>query len=160
MAVCNQRNENYMRHVGWKETSCDFSRHLFSDDTIKCIKDRLYDKLKCIRSDGRPIIVSDRVITHVMSQIYNEYKPQLGDIYTLLTIPANDPRDDMKLIVNMVVETIFSNISTETQMEENNKRLTVWTTVLGDFNEHGLRQHAPIKVNEKNINKVRFNMMY
>lgn len=160
MEVCNQRNENYMRYVGWKESETAFSRELFSDYTIKIIKDRLYEKLKCLRSDGRPIVVTDRVITHVMSQLYDKFNPQLGDIYALLNIPASEPRDDMKLLINMTVETIFTNISNETQMEENNKRLTVWTTVLGDFNEHGLRQHAPIKVNEKNINKVRFNMNY
>jgi hypothetical protein len=45
-------------------------------------------------------------------------------------------------------------------MDENNKKLTIWTTVLGDFNEHGLRSYAPIKIRENNINKVRFNMNY
>jgi hypothetical protein len=154
------RNENYMRYVGWGESETPFSKKFFSEITIKNIKEILFIKLKDLRSDGRPIIVADKVITHVMSQIYNQYTPQLGDIYTLLTIPSSEPRNDMKLLMDMVIETIYSNISNEIQMEENNKRLTVWTTVLGDFNEHGLRQHAPIKINEKNINKVRFNMMY
>ena len=149
-----------MRYVGWKESEYPFSRQLFSDATIKIIRNILYDKLKCVRSDGRPIIVADKVITHVMSQIYENFNPQLGDIYTLLNIPASEPRDDMKLLINLIVETIFTNISSEIQMEEQNKRLTVWTTVLGDFNEHGLRGYAPIKINEKNINKVRFNMNY
>jgi len=95
-----------------------------------------------------------------MSQIYNKYRPQLGDIYTIFNIPAAEPRNDMKLLTDLVVETIYKNIVDETQMEENNKRLTVWTSVLGDFNEHGLRQYTTIKTVKDNINKVRFNMNY
>lgn len=153
-------NDNYIRYVGWKVSEQDFDRRFFSHDTIKTIKDKTSDLLKCLRSDGRPIIVSDRVISHVMSQIYDKYRPQLGDMYTMLNIPAAEPRDDMKLLTDLVVETIYRNIVSETQMEENNKRLTVWTSVLGDFNEHGLRQYTTIKTVKDNINKVRFNMNY
>ena len=156
----SHNNENYYRYVGWESTEYDFSKRLFSKENINRIKEILDDKLKCVRSDGRPIHVTDRVITHVMSQIYDNYRPQLGDMYTMLTIPASKPRDDMELLTDLVVETIFSNITSEIEMEENNKRLTVWTTVLGDFNEHGLRQYSTIKTNAKNINKVRFNMNY
>jgi hypothetical protein len=45
-------------------------------------------------------------------------------------------------------------------MDENNRKLTIWTSVLGDFNNHGLRQYTDLKIREKNINKVRFNMNY
>jgi hypothetical protein len=155
-----QRNDNYKRYVGWESTDCDCTAQLFSDENIKKIKEVLYEKLKCVRSDGRPIIVSDRVITHVMSQIYENFKPQLGDIYTIFTISAAEPRDDVKRLTDLVIETIFSNITSEIQMEESNKKLTIWTTVLGDFNEHGLRQHPIIKTNARNINKMRFNMNY
>jgi hypothetical protein len=155
-----QRNENYLRYVGWESSEYDFTKKLFSDENIKKIKNVLYEKLKCVRSDGRPIVVSDRVITHTMSQIYDNYRPQLGDMYTIFNISAAEPRDDAKLLTDLVIETIFSNITSEIQMEEANKKLTIWTTVLGDFNEHGLRRHPIIKTNARNINKVRFNMNY
>ena len=153
-------NDNYLRYVGWGVSEQPFDKRFFSKETIESVKDQTTKLLKCVRSDGRPIIVSDRVISHVMSQIYDKYRPQLGDMYTMLTIPADHPRDDMKLLTDLVVETIYRNIVTETQMEENNKRLTVWTSVLGDFNEHGLRQYSTIRINKDNINKVRFNMNY
>ena len=40
-------------------------------------------------------------------------------------------------------------------MEENNKKLTIWTTVFGDFNSHGLRSHAPIKLRERKPQSAR-----
>ena len=156
-------NDDYYRYIGWKAGSeGDFDRAFFSQKTRDYIREKTSALLKCVRSDGRPIIVTDRVISGVMSQIYDvtKFRPQLGDIYTLFNIPASDPRNDGQLLTDMVIETIFTNISTEIEMEENNKKLTVWTTLLGDFNEHGLRSYAPIKINEKNINKVRFNMNY
>ena len=153
-------NDNYYRYVGWKVSEQDFDQKFFSQQTIEDIKKKTSALLKCLRSDGRPIVVSDRVISHVMSQIYDKYRPQLGDMYTMLNIPAAEPRNDLKLLTDLVVETIFKTISVETQMEENNKRLTVWTSVLGDFNEHGLRQYTTIKTVKDNINKVRFNMNY
>ena len=153
-------NDNYIRYVGWSVSEQPFDRKFFSKDTIENIKTKTSNLLRCLRSDGRPIVVSDRVIAHVMSQIYEKYRPQLGDMYTMLTIQAAEPRDDLKLLTDLVVETIYKNIVEETQMEENNKRLTVWTSVLGDFNEHGLRQYTTIKTVKDNINKVRFNMNY
>jgi len=153
-------NDNYYRYVGWTVSEQDFDRRFFSRETIESIQKQTTQLLKCLRSDGRPIIVAERVISHVMSQIYNKYRPQLGDIYTIFNIPAAEPRNDMKLLTDLVVETIYKNIVDETQMEENNKRLTVWTSVLGDFNEHGLRQYTTIKTVKDNINKVRFNMNY
>ena len=165
MSIHNGRilNDNYNRYIGWQPASeSDFERQFFSRPTIDYIRSQTSELLKCVRSDGRPIVVTDHVIAAVMSQIYqpHKFRPQLGDIYTILNIPASEPRDDLKLLVDLVVETIVSNIKTETEIEENNKRLTVWTTLLGDFNEHGLRQYSKIKLNEKNINKVRFNMNY
>ena len=45
-------------------------------------------------------------------------------------------------------------------MEENNRKLTIWTTVYGDFNQHGLQQHSKIKVRNKRPNPMEFNMNY
>ena len=45
-------------------------------------------------------------------------------------------------------------------MEENNKKLSIWTTVYGDFNAHGLRQHPPIKIRKKRPDPFQFHMRY
>lgn len=153
-------NENFYRYIGWQESEQGFDKVFFSMKNVRVISDRLKDLLKCLRKDKRPIVVSDRVISHIMSEVFSKNRPQLGDMYTMLNIPAAEPRDDLNTMNDMVVEIIFNQIKTEYEMEENNRGLTVWTTVLGDFNKHGLRQYTDMKLNEKNINKVRFNMNY
>jgi hypothetical protein len=153
-------NENFYRFIGWSQSEQGFDKVFFSMQNLKSISERLKDLLKCLRKDGRPMIVADRVIAHIMSEVFTKNRPQLGDMYTMLNIPADEARDDLKTMNDMVVQIIFNNIKTEYEMEENNRGLTVWTTVLGDFNKHGLRQYTDIKLNEKNINKVRFNMNY
>jgi hypothetical protein len=45
-------------------------------------------------------------------------------------------------------------------MDDNNSKLTIWTTVLGDFNEHGLQSHPKIKLREKRPAPLQFNMNY
>ena len=153
-------NDNYKRYVGWSVSEQDFDKEFFSNNTVVYVSEKLYSLLKCLRKDKRPIKVSDRTITSIMDDIYTTYRPQLGNMYTMLTIPPAEPRDDMKTLRDMVIEVIFTQIKTEYEIEENNRGLSVWTTVLGDFNKHGLRQYSTIKINEKNINKVRFNMNY
>ena len=153
-------NENFYRFIGWSQSEQEFDKVFFSIQNLRSISERLKDLLKCLRKDGRPMIVADRVIAHIMSEVFSKNRPQLGDIYTIFNVPAAEPRNDLKTMNDMVVQIIFNNIKTEYEMEENNRGLTVWTTVLGDFNKHGLRQYTDIKLNEKNINKVRFNMNY
>lgn len=155
--VCDQ---NYYRYVGWEVTADCFDSEFFSKRTVNAISQRLSSLLKCLRKDGRPIVVSDNVICNVMSSAYLTYRPQLGNGYFMLTQPQDEPRNDMKMLTDIVTEIIYEYIKTEYEMDENNKKLTIWTTVLGDFNEHGLRSYAPIKVRENNLNKVRFNMNY
>ena len=41
-----------------------------------------------------------------------------------------------------------------------NEKLTIWTTLLGDFNEHGLRQYPPIKLRNKRPDPMLFHMRY
>jgi hypothetical protein len=153
-------NENFYRYVGWEVSVQPFDKEFFSEKTLRKISDRLNELLKCLRKDKRPVVVADKVISHMMSEVFYKNRPQLGDMYTMLIIPPAQLRDDLEQMSNMVVEMIYNQVKTEYQMEENNRGLTIWTTVLGDFNKHGLRQFSTIKTNEKNINKVRFNMNY
>ena len=155
--LCDQNN---YRYVGWQVTRTEFDDQFFSKITVQNISNKLSHLLKCLRSDGRPILVDSKVICNVMSSAYQTYRPQLGNGYFMLTQPQEDPRDDMKMLTDIVIQIIYDYIKTEYEMEENNKKLTIWTTLYGDFNEHGLRSHPPLKINENNINKIRFNMNY
>ena len=153
-------NENFYRYVGWEVSVLGFDKEYFSEKNLRSISDRLNELLKCLRKDKRPVIVADKVIAHMMSEVFYKNRPQLGDMYTMLIIPPARLRNDLEQMNDMVVEMIYNQVKTEYEMDENNRGLTIWTSVLGDFNKHGLRQFSTIKTNEKNINKVRFNMNY
>lgn len=153
-------DENFYRYVGWSVSQGELDKRFFSETTVRDISTKLSELLKCLRKDGRPIVVADRVIAHMMSEVFYKNRPQLGDGYFMYNIPAAEPRNDYETMKEMVIEMIFNTIKTEYEMDENNRKLTIWTSVLGDFNKHGLRQYTNLKINEKNINKVRFNMNY
>lgn len=63
-------------------------------------------------------------------------------------------------MIDQVIEIITSQVRTELGMEENNAKLTAWTTVLGTFNAHGLTQTPPIKTRQRRPDPCLFNMNY
>jgi hypothetical protein len=75
-------------------------------------------------------------------------------------VPQAQARCDMRSIINQTINIITSQIRNEMEMAQNNKKLTVWTTLLGDFNKEGLRSHAPIKIRRKHPQYMAFNMNY
>lgn len=153
-------NDNFNRFVLYDSTITPLEKALYSDDNLQYIQDRLYELLRCLRTDGRPTIITKRVIAGAMSSIEYSFRPQLGNAYTMYIIPAEKLRNDTKTLNEHVIEFIYNQVKTEYDMDKNNAKLTVWTTLLGDFNEHGLRQYSTIKTNQKPINKFRFNMNY
>ena len=158
--IGSQYDDNQNRFVLYDSSRNWFTELMFSDENLQSIQGVLYNLLKCLRNDGRPIIVSKATIADVLSQIQVNFKPQIGDIYTVYNIVPEKARNDILTINQQTVEFIYNQLKTEYEMEVNNSKLTIWTTLLGDFNEHGLRSHSQIKVNEKPINKLRFNMNY
>ena len=63
-------------------------------------------------------------------------------------------------MMDEVINIITTDVKVNLGMEENNAKLTVWTTVLEDFNEHGLRSHSKIKLRENRPQPMMFNMNY
>ena len=158
--IGSQYDDNENRYVLYDSSKNWFTKYIFSDENLQAIQNTLYDLLKCLRADGRPLIVRKETIAMVLSQIQDKFNPQLGDMYTIYNITAEKARNDILTLNQQTTEFIYNQLKTEYEMEVNNSKLTIWTTLLGDFNEHGLRSHAPIKVNNKPINKMRFNMNY
>lgn len=96
-----------------------------------------------------------------MSNVYRfGTRTNIGDIYSRFIIPQEQSRNDMRTIVNQTINIIVSNIKNQMGMEEANKKLTVWTTLLGDFNKEGLRAHGHIKLRRKHPQYMAFNMNY
>jgi hypothetical protein len=63
-------------------------------------------------------------------------------------------------MINQTINLIVNDVKNNLETEENNKKLTIWTTVYGDFNEQGLRSHPPIKIRNKKPASMQFNMNY
>lgn len=155
---------NYMRYVGWEYTteSNDCVNQLFNKETISSISKKITELLQGLRKDGRDIVVSDNVICSTMSDILNKEptNKELGNIYTRYTIPNSDNTNGVTSIIDRTINLIVTYIRNEYEMIEQNKKLSIWTTVYGDFNEHGLRQHAPIKLRNRHPQYMAFNMNY
>ena len=153
-------DDNFMRYTGYTQ-SAECFRKLYNPKNIKNMSKTITQLLAGVDRHNRPIIVPDKTICHVISQIYDTYRPETGDIYSRYVIPNDNTFDSyVQDIISQSIEVITSSVRNNLEMEENNEKLTIWTTVYGDFNAHQLRQHAPIKVLNKRPAPMQFNMNY
>jgi len=157
-----QLNQEFTRHVGFEGTSenRDNYNYLWSEEHLKVIQRQIAQLLQGVDKKNRPIFVTLEVIGNVLSQTYSTHRPRVGDIYSRYIQPENPQRNDVAEIVNRTIEIIVSQIRNEYQMIEQNKKLSVWNTVRGDFNAAGLRSHAPIKLRKRRTQQMMFNMNY
>ena len=146
----NIYDENYYRHVGWEQYK-GFN-NIFSQKNIDYISHQITKKLKGYSIDGKDIVVSDRSISQVMSSVYQDRKPKFGDIYTVFQIPENEVISIEDYIILRTIFIITNELMTEYEIVKQNQKLSIWNTVLGDFNENGLRSHDKIKIKHRDIN--------
>jgi hypothetical protein len=153
-------DNNYMKHVGYSQNN-DCIKKFFSEDTIRLISRKVTELTMGIDPQNRPIIVPATTIASIMSSIQENYRPETGDIYTRYNIPSSSPLNMVQRMIDMTIEVIFNDINVNMGMEAANKKLNIWTTVLGDFNTHGLRSHAPItSIRRKKPQTMLFNLNY
>ena len=145
------RDANYYRYVGYQEDNFCIKK-LFSQQNINMISRKVSDLLQGVHWTGRPIIVPDTTIAGILSEVYDSYRPETGDIFGRYNVPGSHPENYVLDIVNQTIQIITEDVKTNLGMEENNKKLSVWTTVLGDFNEHNLRAHPVLKIRKRNTN--------
>ena len=156
-------DDNSLRFVGWNETidGDKTIEKLFSHENIQNMSRKITELLQGVNPDGRDIIVTDRVISAALSDIYeNTTREYIGGIYTKNNIILNEPRNDFREMVNQTIGQIVGYVRNESEMIENNNKLTIWTTILGDFNKEGLRSHPPIKILKNHPQHMAFNMNY
>ena len=164
----NLPNEKYddridmNQFVGWGTTASwnSLTSRLFTKRTLNVIREKTAEYLTGVDRLGRKIIPSDNVITNALYSIFRDHIPQTGDIYGRYTVRDDSTRDDYAYIVDKTISLLVTGIRTDMEMQEQNEKLTIWTTVLGDFNEHGLRSNAPIKVLHKRPDPMLFHMRY
>ena len=163
--ICTENcNDQFIKHVGFSDTSVDgkttYLQYFFSIETRTQISNKVSELLIGVDSHNRKIIVPDEIICSVMSAVYESFRPEIGDIYTRYIIPTPGRTNYLQRMIDMTINTITTNIKNTVGMKDANEKLTIWTTLLGDFNEHGLRQHAPIKVRERRPSPMLFQMNY
>lgn len=151
----------YIKYVGYS-TMSQYTQTLFKTATVDAISARITKALAAagVEPSGRPIVVPYKTICSVLSQVYDSYLPQMGDIVTRYSIAPAHQDDYIKNIIDQTIEIIVSDVSNNLEMAANNNRLTVWTTVMGSFNPHGLQAHDKPKINNRHPNMMEFNMNY
>ena len=81
-----------------------------------------------------PIIVPDSTICSAINDIYNSYRHATRDIFSRYTIPTDNNFDSyVQEIITQTIEVIISDVRNNLEMEKNNRKLTIWTNVYGDF---------------------------
>jgi hypothetical protein len=149
------------KFIGWDTSRNESFTTLFNKDNVAVYQSRITELLQGVEPTGRPIIVPIDTILSVLYQCYESNRPQVGDIYSrYIQAEYTVSRDDLSDIVNRAMNIIVSTIRTEYGVLECNKRLTVWNTVLGEFNKEGLRSHSQIKLRRKRPEPMQFNMNY
>ena len=159
-------NDSYVQHVGYSEHICGENcgesciGQFFSNSNINKISAKITELLMGVNKDNRPIIVPDKTICSVMSNVNQNFRPETGDIYSRYNIPKSRESNYIQRMTDEVINIITTDVKVNIGMEENNSKLTAWTTVLGDFNDHGLQSHSKIKLRERRPMPMAFNMNY
>jgi hypothetical protein len=150
---------SFTANVG-KMYSTDLEREFFSPETLKNVSDMITRALRGLDPQGRDIRVSNENISGVIRNLLNTYTPRTGDIYSKYQVMYDDPRQDYYEILMRAIEIITSYIRNEYEMIAANKKLSIWDTILGDFNSKGLLRHSNIKTREKRPDPFLFHMRY
>jgi hypothetical protein len=162
--VFNEADSNLKRFVLYDYTLesplADCEKFLFSDENLTRMQDKLTYLLRGVHPEGKKIVVNKEVIANTLSGYFIRQVPQVGDIFSRYQVVNELVRNDAQELINKTLQTIYDYIKNEYEMIENNNKLTIWTTVYGDFNEHGLRRHSTIKINHKRPDPMLFNMNY
>jgi len=155
-------NVDSNQYVGWEQQVNwnPFLSKLFSKYTVNVIQKKTSEYLEGLDDQGRTIIPSDKVVETALFGVFQNHRPATGDIYGKYTVNNDNSRDDYTYIVDQTISLLVRGIRNDIEMTQNNSKLTIWTTVLGDFNEHGLRQYAPIKLRNKRPDPMLFHMRY
>ena len=147
-------DENKYRYIGL-DNNYDFNKMYYSTKTIKLISEKVSELLDGVDHMKRKIIIPDKTISHVMSSVHNNYKPNVGDIHSRYIISSRN-YNMFQNMIDRTIEIIVSDVKNHELTRQNNEKLTIWTTVLGEHNEHGLRSHDIIKIRNKHPHRMAF----
>ena len=129
-------------------------------DTIDIIKKKVMKKL----NDEFPIetkylnIPEDLIETVVINTTQSYISKRIGSIYSKEIQQDIYNRD--QAILNTSILTIYNYYVSQIRQDLCHKNLSIWNSVLGESNQHGLLPHPKIKLNNKRPNSMQFRMNY
>lgn len=137
-----------MKFVGYSDSFMPTTKALFSMPTMRYIQGEIFKRSRVYFPQG--VLVPCENISTVLDSVYSNFSPPTGDIYSRYTIPTDDVAVNSYAsdIVNQTVRIILDDVVNTLGIEQNNKSLDIWDSVLGDFNRKGLRSHPEIKVRD------------
>lgn len=140
-------NDLFTQHVGYTSEGPD---GFFSPETVAFISSAVITFTR-EHVDPRGVLVPDNTIIAVMNQVYRGFRPATGDIYSRYVIPPGpmEPSSYLWDLIGQCVKAITDDIQNQWTTDRQNSALSIWTTVLGEGNPHGLRQTPPIKTLKK-----------
>jgi hypothetical protein len=153
-------NESYERNVLYSDNSTQLQDY-FSQNTINIISKKVTELLAGVDHMNRKIVVPDKTIANILDSIYTNYRPPTGDIYGRYNVPSGSTTNNyITDMIDQTIQAIYADVKNNLEIEYNNSKLSVWNTVLGNFNSNQLRSHPVIKIREKRPQPMLFNMNY
>lgn len=153
----SEPNDQYLRHVGYSDVDANISAY-FSDQSINFMSAKVSELLRPIYPNG--VIVPTHIIRNLANAIYESYRPSLGDIFTRYSVVSRENYNYVDEMINQVIKVAVDSIRNDLDQRMINSKLTVWSSLLGDFNKEGLRPHDNVKIRKRRPQPMLFNMNY
>lgn len=153
-------DQNVQTYVGWEASKMPILDKYYSRENVTMISNKISQLLQGVDVKNRKIVVPNHLIINVMTSVQQKYRPSVGDIYTRYNVVPEQPEDTYQKWIDITIETIVSQVRNMFGMQEANSKLSIWTSVLGDFNPHGLRQYTKIYTREKRPTPLQIHMHY
>lgn len=154
-----QRDSAFLQYVGYSYNNNECLQNLFSTENVNEMSREITKHLRGVHPSGKDILVPNTRIYEVLTSVNENYRSNTGDIFTRYNL-QRDVIDDYKYIRAQTIDIIVNTIRDELGIEANNKALTVWTSVLGEQNNHRMRAHDVIKIRKRRPAVMQFNMNY
>lgn len=160
LKIVTEKNKFFLNDLQHKYIGSNFDDNpqvklFFSTDVVNFISQQCTSRLEHVDFLKRDIIVPDKRIIEVMNTVFLSFVPGKG-----FDAKQYTPNQYVESMIQQTIERIVYDVENTLLLEQCNQKKTVWTSVLGDFNQHQLRSHAPIKINNKHPNRMQFNMHY
>ena len=142
--------DRQFRNIGSTIDDNEYIKEYFSRNTVDLISDEITKQLKGVEKHGRDIEVPDDKIFWVMNTVYDSFNFAQG-------FDTHFKMDEYIIeMIDQTIERIVFDVKNTLGYEDCMNEYTAWTMVLGDFNENGLRSHAPVKIRNKHPNHMQF----